>query len=165
MKYENYTIIDRQDDILDKISKQGINSLTEIEKEFLDSFKSGDEDTIHKKMILSDIGRLTDDWNFFEFEISDVKNWGDKKVISGTLLTPDLDWDDFDDDNYIEGELKGEIVVYTDGQISLNFSKKAPDPKTGKIVEWDVFDFCNGLEHELESFIDYVISEVEKIDI
>ena len=27
---------------------------------------------------------------------------------------------------------------------------------------YDVFEFCNGLEYELDSFIDYVISEIEE---
>jgi hypothetical protein len=37
MRYENYTSTERMDDILDKISKYGIDSLSDLEKEFLDS--------------------------------------------------------------------------------------------------------------------------------
>jgi hypothetical protein len=35
MRYEGYTSTERVDDILDKISKYGIKSLTQLEKEFL----------------------------------------------------------------------------------------------------------------------------------
>jgi hypothetical protein len=162
MKFENYTSSDRQDDILDKISKIGIDSLTKDERDFLDSFKTGDEEKVHKKMLISNIKTFVDDWNFFEFKLDDIINFGDKKVIKGLLSTPDLE---FDDENFIEGELKGEIVVYTDGQISLNFTKLEEDPNSGELVKWDVFDFCNGIEYELDSFIDYVVEELDKIDI
>jgi len=39
MRYEGYTSMERVDDILDKISKYGIKSLTQLEKEFLDSVR------------------------------------------------------------------------------------------------------------------------------
>lgn len=162
MKFENYTPTDRQDDILDKISKMGINSLTKDEKKFLDSFKTGDEEEVHKKMLVSSIKPFVDDWNFFEFKLEDIINFGDKKVIKGLLSTPDLE---LNEDDYIEGELMGEIIVYKDGQISLNFTKMEKDPNSGKLVEWEVFDFCEGIEHELDSFIDYVVNELDKIDI
>lgn len=34
MRYENYTASERVDDVLDKISKYGIKSLTKLEKDF-----------------------------------------------------------------------------------------------------------------------------------
>lgn len=162
MKFENYTSSDRQDDILDKISKIGIDSLTKDERDFLDSFKTGDEEIVHKRMLISSIKIFVDDWHFFEFKLEDIINFGDRKVIKGLLLTPDLE---FEEDEFIEGELKGEIIVYTDGQISLNFTKSEEDPNSGQLVEWDVFDFCNGIEYELDSFIEYVVNELDKIDI
>jgi hypothetical protein len=27
---------------------------------------------------------------------------------------------------------------------------------------YDVFEFCNGLEYELDSFVDYVVSELDE---
>jgi hypothetical protein len=38
MRYEGYTSKERVDDILDKISKYGMKSITKLEKDFLDSF-------------------------------------------------------------------------------------------------------------------------------
>jgi DNA-binding LytR/AlgR family response regulator len=38
MRYEGYTSRERVDDILDKISKYGMKSLTSLEKEFLNLF-------------------------------------------------------------------------------------------------------------------------------
>ena len=29
------------------------------------------------------------------------------------------------------------------------------------VTNYDVFEFCNGLEYELDSFIDYVVSELD----
>ena len=50
MRYEGYTSRERVDDILDKISKYGMMSLTSLEKEFLNSFKTGEEEQTHDKI-------------------------------------------------------------------------------------------------------------------
>jgi hypothetical protein len=59
----------------------------------------------------------------------------------------------------IEGRLEGRIVVYDNGSISPDFYSVVKDPKSHDY--YDVFEFCNGLEYELDSFIDYVVGELD----
>ena len=47
-------------------------------------------------------------------------------------------------------------VVYNDGNTSPDFYCYIDEN-----LYYDVFEFCNGLEYELDSFIDYVVSELE----
>ena len=57
------------DDILDKISKYGIKSLTPLEKEFLDSHKSGKQEELHDKLAKSESETTFEDDNgLFKFE-------------------------------------------------------------------------------------------------
>ena len=50
MRYEGYSIQERIDDILDKISKYGTESLSPLEKEFLDAYSKGNEKEVHDKI-------------------------------------------------------------------------------------------------------------------
>ena len=60
----------------------------------------------------------------------------------------------------IEGRLEGRIVLYKEtGQSSPDFYSIQKD-HSGE--NYDVFEFCNGLEYELDNFIDYVVSELEE---
>ena len=156
MRYENYTSTERMDDILDKISKYGIDSLSDLEKEFLDSHKTGKEQELHDKLAKSEVETtFEDDLGKFTFELSEVqkiKNKGgelEEIEIIGTLYVPDLEWPD---GKKLEGRLTGKIIKYKSGTTSLEFEKD----------QYDVFEFCNGLEYELDSFIDYVVSEIEE---
>jgi hypothetical protein len=73
----------------------------------------------------------------------------------GTLYVPDLE----KPHRTIEGNLKGKIILYNNGSYSLDFIKVTYEK--GKEVEYDVFEFCGGLEYELDNFIDYIIQELE----
>jgi hypothetical protein len=70
----------------------------------------------------------------------------------------------WEDGTTIEGRLEGRIVDFGDGRTSPDFFIAAKHPKSGKEVQFDVFDFCGGMEYELDSFIDYVVSEIENTD-
>ena len=50
MIYEEFSSQDRTDELLDKISKYGISSLTPHEKDFLDAVSTGDEEQVKTKM-------------------------------------------------------------------------------------------------------------------
>ena len=52
------------------------------------------------------------------------------------------------------------------GNFELRKKSERPgrNPKTGEEIQLDVFDFCNGVEYELDSFIDYVVSEIENTE-
>ncbi len=157
MRYEGYTSKERVDDILDKISKYGMQSLTKLEKDFLNAHKSGTEEEIHKKMVLDENETIFEDDNgYFKFEHQETEDFGDEVHYIGTLYVPDLVWPN---GKKLEGRLEGRIVVYSNGQVSPDFysvSKKSNEDS------YDVFEFCNGLEYELDSFIDYVVGELSE---
>jgi len=156
MRYEGYTAPQRVDDILDKISKYGMNSLREDEKEFLNAHKIGNEEEIHNKMIVDEIDTIFEDDNgYFKFEHSETEDYGDEIHYIGTLYVPDLR---FPSGKKIEGRLEGRIIVYENGSVSPDFYSIIKDPHTHD--NYDVFEFCNGLEYELDSFIDYVVDEL-----
>jgi len=160
MRYEGYTSKERVDDILDKISKYGITSLTPGEKEFLDSHKSGQQEELHDKLSKSETETTFEDDNgFFKFEFDSCEDYGDETHYIGTLYVPDLE---FPGGRRIEGRLGVRIIVYTSWQTSADFYSIAKDPRSGE--HYDVFEFCNGLEYELDSFLDYVVAELEQKD-
>jgi hypothetical protein len=157
MRYEGYSIQDRIDDILDKISKYGISSLTALEKEFLDAHSKGNEKEIHDKIAKEEQECVFEDDNgYFKFEYKETKDYGDEVHYIGTLYVPDLE---FPNGKKLEGRLEGKIIVYRNRQISLDFYSVAI--KNNQDV-YDVFEFCNGLEYELDNFIDYVVSELSE---
>jgi hypothetical protein len=133
-------------------------SLRPNELDFLNAHKTGTEEEIHKKMAFDENDTIFEDDNgYFKFEHSETEDYGDEIHYIGTLYVPDLE---FPNGNRLEGRLEGRIIVYTkSGQNSPDFysvSKKANEDG------YDVFEFCNGLEYELDNFIDYVVSELEE---
>lgn len=156
MRYEGYSIQERIDDILDKISKYGIDSLTPLEKEFLDSYKSGKEVEAHDRIAREETESIfEDDGGYFKFEHSETEDYGDEVHYIGTLYVPDLEISNV---RKIEGRLQGRIVSYSNGQSSPEFYSIDKDPTSQDY--YDVFEFCNGLEYELDNFIDYVVGEL-----
>ena len=156
IRYEGYTSQQRVDDILDKISKYGISSIREDEREFLDAHKNGKEEEMHKKMVLDENETVFEDDNgYFKFEHSETEDYGDEIHYIGILYVPDLIWPN---GSRIEGRLEGRIISYLNGQSALEFYSSINDLDENA---YDVFEFCNGLEYELDSFIDYVIVELE----
>lgn len=153
------TADDRRDFILDKISLNGINSITSSEKRFLDSWKSGGELKLHKKLRYEEFDITIDD-DLFRFEFITLDEFDDSLSICGVIYVPDIEFIDY----VIDGRLEGKIIYYNDGQVALDFSKWIKDPKTGERFEWNIFDFCVGMEYELESFVDMVIDEIENFE-
>ena len=155
MIYEEFSIQDKTNELLDKISKYGILSLTNHEKDFLDALSIGDEEIVKVKMDTLNTDQVFQD-DYFKFELDEIKYEDDGVEYLGTLYVPNLE---FKDGNKIEGNLKGKIILNNSGSYSLYFEKKVYS--NGKEEEYDVFEFCNGLEYELDSFIDYIIQELE----
>lgn len=158
MRYEGYSIQERIDDILDKISKYGISSLTHLEREFLDAHSKGKEKEIHDKISKLESETIFEDDNgYFKFEYDHTEDYGDEVHHIGTLYVPDLE---LLNGKRIEGRLEGRIVVFSTGAISPDFYSIS-DKKINNDI-YDVFEFCNGLEYELDSFLDYVVSELDE---
>lgn len=151
IKYKEFTIQQRIDDILDKISKYGIDSINKDEKEILDLYSIGSEDEINKKLI-SEINKIFEDnHGYFKFEYKKTINLGDEEIhYFGTLYVPDLK---LTNGKLIKGKLERKIVVYKNGQVSPYFFSNNKQ-------SYDVFEFCDGLEYELDSFLDYVVCEL-----
>jgi len=162
MRYEGFSAQERQDEILDKILKYGIASLTSDEKEFMDSWSVGKEEEFHKKLNYHENEIIfEDDSGLFKFEFQELEDYGDEKHIIGVIYVPDLVWDNGDK---VEGRLEGRIVDFGEGRTSPDFFITVKNPKTKGEIQLDVFDFCSGFEYELDSFIDYVVSEIENTD-
>ena len=90
MVYEDFSSQEKTDELLDKISKYGITSLTGHEKDFLDAVSSGDDERVQNKMkILSNDTFFEDD--FFKFELDDIKYKKNGIQYIGTLYVPDLE--------------------------------------------------------------------------
>jgi hypothetical protein len=151
IRFESYSEKDRLDDILDKINKSGKKSLTDYDLKFLNSWKDDNQADIHHHIseIESNIV-FEDDNGYFKFEYKEQEDYGDEKHYIGTLYVPDLEWED---GKKIEGILKGKIVKYDNGMISPDFNSEDG---------YDIFDFCNGLEYELDSFINSIIDEIDE---
>ena len=145
---------EKTDELLDKISKYGISSLTDHEKDFLDAVSSGDEEKVQNKMKILSNDTFFED-GYFKFELDDIKYKKNGIQYIGTLYVPDLE----NPHKTIEGNLKGKIILYNNGSYSLDFFKIVYEK--GKEVEYDIFEFCGGLEYELDNFIDYIIQELE----
>lgn len=151
MRYEGYSTQQRVDDLLDKINKSGINSLSPMEKEFLDAHKSGTEDKVHDKLTKEESEKVfVDDDGRFKFTLDSVEDYGDETHYIGTLECPDYT---YAQGETIPGILPGKIVVFSNGQTSPDFHYE----NTGL----DVWDFCEGLEYELDNFLDYVVGELD----
>lgn len=157
MEYKDYTPNERVNDILDKISKYGMDSLTQLERDFLDSYKLGNEQEYHDKMTKIETENIFEDDNgYFKFEFDSCEDYGDEVHYLGTLYVPDLVCTN---GKKIEGRLEGRIIVFEGGDVSPDFYSIEKDSKSGD--HYDVFEFCNGLEYELDSFIDYIVTKLE----
>ena len=155
MRYEGYTAQQRVDDILDKISKYGISSLRKDEVDFLNAHKTGNEEEIHKQMVFDESDTVFEDDNgYFKFEYTETVDLGDEVHYIGTLYVPDLVWPG---GKRVEGRLEGKIIVFGNKQVVPDFYYNIDDK-----YSYDVFEFCNGLEYELDSFLDYVVDELDE---
>jgi len=151
MLYENYTTQQRVDDILDKISKYGMKSLTKLEKDFLDAHKTGNQEEIHNQITKEQSETVfKDDDGYFTFTLDSIEDYGDETHYIGTMECPDYT---SGDGETIPGILEGKIIVTSEGLTAPEFYYE----NTGL----EIFDFCEGLEYELDSFIDYVVAELE----
>lgn len=140
---------DRLNFILDKISNNGIKKLTKEEKFFLESYSLGKEEEIHKKLSDEESSKtfLSDDGNFI-FKLDNVEYVDDVQYINGTLIVPDLI---LKNKKRVKGELKGSIIVFSESHIAVDFHR-------GK---YDIFEFVDGLEYELDCFVDDLVYKIE----
>ena len=150
---EGYSTSQRVDDILDKILKYGIKSLSLLEKRFLDAHKIGNEEEIHKMLNREESeNSFIDDSGLFKFELESISVVGNERHYNGIITCPDLKING----RTIKGRLSGSIVyIPENGVVIPDFFYEF------KNENYDIFDFCEGFEYELDNFVDYVASELE----
>ncbi len=154
MVYEEYSSQRRVDEILDKISKYGIFSMTTREKDFLDAYSSGDKKITLDKLSILDKDVIFEN-SYFKFEIRDSVVTNHETTHFGTIYVPDIV---LFDGTIVDGNIDGELIVYKNGTYILNFDKSIRSK--GKVIIYEIYEFCEGLEYELDSFIDYIIQEL-----
>jgi hypothetical protein len=140
------------DQLLDKINKSGYDSLSDLEKNWLVSHSKDEFETKHK--IEREIGKrnFVSSDNYFTFDFIEMEDYGDEQIYKGTLYTPSIEWEN---GNKIEGELQGQIEV-RNNIVLPNFSKE----EFGQI--YDVYEFCQGLEYELDAFLQHIVEELNE---
>ncbi len=150
MKFENYHQ-KKVDEILDKISSSGIKSLSDIE---LDYLKAYGEDNQMKMLNLEYEFGLKDfksNDGYFEFTFSHMEEFEDGDYYYGVITVPDLYWQN---GKRLVGKLEGYILLLPNGDKVPVFERDG----------YDILEFCNGLEYELDNFIDYIIETLNDED-
>jgi glutaredoxin-related protein len=134
------------DEILDKISKSGIKSLSPKELDFLNSVSTGNEDDINDKKRYLNSKTWVD--NQFEFTMFESKDNGDTIELMGELNLPDIKYDD----TFISGKnIKGKFIINKDQHMIIpNFEKE----------EYEHWDFVEGLEYEFDNFIQDILDDI-----
>lgn len=152
MKYLKYFESFDVDDLLDKINKSGINSLTYLEREFMKAHAENDEEKLQEIEIKSRAKYFTSSNNLLHFYFNGkIMNIDDDRTLYyGTMTVPNIEWENGDE---IYGILYGSIE-HDDGVIILHFSKY----HNGH--EYNIEEFCNGLVYELYGFAQDIIDEL-----
>ena len=73
---------------------------------------------------------------------------GDETRYYGTIFVPDLVWED---GKIVDGEIEGYICKLSNHQLVPYFDKG----------DYNILEFCNGLEYELDNFLEYVVNTLE----
>lgn len=128
----NRNIQFKLDAILDKINKDGIDSLSSTERDFIDSFKDGKEEDSYNKL-----NRKVYRQNQFEFILDRIDTMEGSKKYHGTLKM---------NDNEFTG-----YIIYTDSGLS--------DPHFEDDNGQTLWDYADNFEYELDDFIDYITSD------
>lgn len=144
---KEYSAYERLDEILDKILVMNFNSLSQNEKDFLNSWSLGLEYEYHLQLLLEETNIIFEN-DLFKFEFIDKVVFEDEIHYVGVLHVPDLE---LDNGKKINGTLQGVILSYDNGDNELEFEKDG----------YDILEFCTGIEYELDSFIDYIISNLK----
>ena len=145
--FETHSYLDQ---LLDKINASGYDSLTSLEKDWLKAHSTDKEEETQK--IERELGKrsFTSSNRHFSFDFVEMEDYGDEQIIKGTIYVPSIE---FEDDRQIDGTIEGQIEVYN-GVGVPNFQKEAFG------ATYDILEFCEGLEYELDDFIQYIVGEL-----
>lgn len=126
------------DKILDKISKHGIGSLSEMEREFLDSHKDGKEEEVFNRIqneFSDKIGDMVVKFIYKDSEEEDgfLTHYGDLEI----------------DESGVKHEYDGSITEFQ-GTFITDFENDHEN-------DWMLME---GMEYEYEQFIEYIFGEL-----
>ncbi len=142
--YENWTFYNEVlDEILDKINKSGFDSLDNLEKDFLKAW----DNKVEMNRILTLMKQQTFTDKYFTFKLKSIEDFGEEKYYYGTITVPDLE---FGNNKRLSGELEGYILKVGE-QLIPYFEREG----------YDILEYCNGLEYELDNFLEYVVNTIE----
>ena len=144
---KDYNAQDRLDEILDKILEYDLKSLTINEMDFLNSWSLGLEEQYHIQLLLEETNIIFEN-DYFKYEFIDKIIFEDEVHYVGVLYVPDLI---LENGNKVIGKIEGVIISYSEGVNELEFEKDG----------YDILEFCTGIEYELDSFVDYIISNLK----
>ena len=140
------------DELLDKINASGYDSLTQLQKDWLKAHATDKEEETQK--IERELGKRSfiSSNRLFSFVFIDSEDYEDVEYLKGTMYVPSIEWEN---GNKIEGVLEGYIEV-RDGVGQPNFEKEAFG------ATYDIYEFCQGLNHELDDFIQDIVDELSE---
>tara|TARA_R110000772_G_scaffold20466_5_gene56938 strand:- start:95510 stop:96526 length:1017 start_codon:yes stop_codon:yes gene_type:complete len=130
----NRNIQSQLDEVLDKINSGGLSSLSDDEKVFIKSFKSGKEKETYKnfnKKVYED--------GIFKFTLNKIEPGHNSKKFIGELEVSDISFE-------------GYITQLSSGMTDIQFNDN--DGKT-------IWDHANGYEYYLDDFINNIIMDNE----
>lgn len=151
--FEEHTTDSRLNYILDKISKNGMESLTNIEKQFLNAHQSDTAPKMNNMLnkVANDISgnKVFNDENYgYKFIVDDISDEDKFFCINGKMTLPSIV---LDGGQKINGELNGSIKINREnGSTDISFTKDG----------YSAYDFVQGDEYELESFINDIIDDL-----
>lgn len=154
---ESNKIQNKLDELLDKISANGVNSLSSEERSLLDAQKGTEEDIEKAYQELINREERNKRKNYksnnqqFEFDYIKTEAYPHENVKRhyGIMFLPNIT---LGDGTIIDGEIEGYIEEYNDGQVSTHFDK----------TEYTDFDFAEGLEYEYDDFIQEIIAYISE---
>ena len=149
-EWHNFSIDENIDYELDKINKGG--ELTQTEKEKMVAYSSHLSQGKHPLEFEWDKQNtkvIKDPDGIFTFTLQSIEYPGDETYYNGVLECPDYT---DGDGKTTEGIIPGRIVTIEDAVLSDFYLEEE---------DLTVYDFCEGLEHEFESFLDYVVHILE----
>lgn len=138
--------------ILDKISEKGIKSLTENEKKFLDAYSTNEP--IEKLKKIKFRGKeivFKDDFGLFKFKYTGTMEYEDEIHYTGYMYIPDFN-NIAKTKNDSKIELEGKIITPKNDDIIIAEFEKEVDDEI-----YNVYEFIEGMEFELDDFIEQIL--------
>lgn len=139
-----YTNKEREDEILDKIIKYGLESVSPLEKLFLDNINNRE----HYNNLIKEFESVNVfECDLFTIEIIKVTINGNNIILLCNLYTPDL----IISNNTRPGLLKGTLRYNV---ISKRLHNNLKSEK------YNIYQFIHGIEYQFDVFLDFVLDNI-----